>query len=42
MKNLELESLFCRKNKLLTNGKNTESSGVIRKINRKIRKCSEK
>lgn len=33
----EIDALKCRRNKLLMNGKNTEGSGVIRKIDRKIR-----
>jgi len=39
---LELEALLCRKNKLLMNGKNSEGQGVLRKIDRKIRKAREK
>lgn len=39
---LELEALLCRKNKLLMNGKNSEGQGILRKIDRKIRKAREK
>ena len=38
----ELDALLCRKNKLLMNGKNSEGQGVLRKIERKIRKAQEK
>ena len=37
-----LEVLIEKRNRLLQNGKNTEGSGVIRKIDRKIRKLEKK
>ena len=37
-----LEVLIEERNRLLSNGKNTEGSGVIRKLNRKIRKLEKK
>ena len=33
----QLEVLIDKRNRLLQNGKNTEGSGVIRKLDRKIR-----
>jgi len=36
-----LEVLIEKRNRLLQNGKNTEGSGVIRKIDRKIRKLEK-
>lgn len=33
----KLDALIEKRNRLLQNGKNTEGSGVIRKLNRKIR-----
>ena len=36
-----LEVLIEKRNRLLSNGKNTECSGVIRKLNRKIRKLEK-
>lgn len=38
----ELEALIARRERLLSNGKNAENSGVINKINRKIRKLKNK
>ena len=37
-----LEVLIEKRNRLLSNGKNAEGSGVIRKLNRKIRKLEKK
>lgn len=34
----KLEALQNRRKRLLSNGKNSETSGVIRKLKRKIRK----
>lgn len=39
---LHLEALIEKRNRLLSNGKNTEGSGVIRKLDRKIRKLKKK
>lgn len=36
-----LEVLIEKRNRLLSNGKNVEGSGVIRKLNRKIRKLEK-
>lgn len=33
----KLEALYSRYNKLKTNGRNTDSQGVLRKIKRQIR-----
>lgn len=38
----DLEALIARKSRLMQNGKNTENSGVVRKIDRKIRKLQQK
>ena len=38
----EIEILKEKRNRLLQNGKNTEASGVIRKLDRKIRKLENK
>lgn len=35
----QLAALEARKNKLLRNGKNSEGQGVLRKIDRQIRKA---
>lgn len=40
-KNTSLAALLDRKNKLERNGKNSEGQGVLRKINRQIRKLKE-
>ena len=37
----ELEALMARKHRLLQNGKNIEGQGVLRKINRQIRKLKK-
>lgn len=34
----EIDALIARRERLLRNGKNPETSGIINKINRKIRK----
>ena len=36
-KEMVLIGLYARRNKLYKNGRNTKSSGVLRKIDRKIR-----
>lgn len=36
-----LNELYARKNKLIKNGKNDESTGVLRKIEREIRKAKQ-
>ena len=40
-KETQLASLYCRKNKLERNGKNSEGQGVLRKINRQIRRLEK-
>lgn len=40
-KETQLAALYCCKNKLERNGKNSEGQGVLRKINRQIRKLKE-
>ena len=40
-KETQLAALEARKNKLLRNGKNSEGAGVIRKIDRQIRKAKK-
>jgi hypothetical protein len=40
-KDTSLAALLDRKNKLERNGKNSEGQGVLRKINRQIRKLRE-
>lgn len=37
----KLDALYFRYNKLKSNGRNTESQGVLRKIQRKIRKLEK-
>lgn len=38
MRSVELTALYARMNRLVHNGKNSESQGVLRKIVRAIRK----
>lgn len=40
-KETQLAALYDRKNKLERNGKNSEGQGVLRKINRQIRKLEK-
>lgn len=40
-KETQLAALYFRKNKLERNGKNSKGQGVLRKINRQIRKLKE-
>ena len=40
-KETQLAALYDRKNKLERNGKNSEGQGVLRKINRQIRKLKK-
>lgn len=40
-KETHLAALYDRKNKLERNGKNSEGQGVLRKINRQIRKLKK-
>lgn len=40
-KQTQLAALYDRKNKLERNGKNSEGQGVLRKINRQIRKLEK-
>lgn len=40
-KETQLAALYCRKNKLEHNGKNSEGQGVLRKINRQIRRLEK-
>lgn len=40
-KETQLAALYCRKNKLERNGKNSEGQGVLRKINRQIRRLEK-
>ena len=37
----EIEALIARRERLLSNGKNLENSGIINKINRKIRRLKK-
>lgn len=40
-KETHLAALYSRKNKLERNGKNSEGQGVLRKINRQIRRLEK-
>lgn len=40
-KETQLAALYCRKNKLERNGKNSEGQGVLRKIIRQIRRLEK-